>query len=605
MNWIPTLHGSNDDAIDLFAGFGGWSTAAGLNGLVVKRALNHWDHAIKVHWSNHPYTSHYLGDVKDTKPSEHPRTRIFLGSPCCTDFSQAKVKLSKPENDGQLSFPEMEEMDDREYEKLIAERQRRATMWDVIEFTAHHRYQIGIIENVVEVHKWSMFEQWCKDLGNLGYDYRMLYLNSQFFHPLNGVDCVPPAPQSRDRWYCVFWRKGTPAPDLDFRPLAPCPNCGDIRAVQVWKNPQKRWGKYGLANQQYYYGCPNCWETHQGRVRPLPLDPYYYAAINCIDLSIPIRKVKDFPRGISPRTRARIQAGLDKYGGHPLSLSMYCDSAVNKYRSALLDPMYTLTGSVVHGMAIPGFLLDNRNGIPRVLADPLQTLTTTNGRMIGLGVPPLITNSFRDGNSQQVRSALDPLFTQSGTNTQGVVLPMVVDLGYTHAQHEGKVRQIMDAMPTVTTADTQGLVIPPSFLIELYGNGGARSVVDPVNTVTAGGGKSGLCVPFISTYNGHSVLSSLDEALTTVTTKQRHGLSVPEDLSVDECYYRTLRPIHTHKGAGPNGTDVVVSELRSAMGFPQDYHFFGKTEEITRGFGAAITPGAGYWIINQAKQVLD
>jgi len=131
-------------------------------------------------------------------------------------------------------------------------------MWDVPRFAEYHRYRIIITENVVDAYKWVLYDAWIKAMTDLGYNHLPLFLNSQFF---------PPTPQSRDRMYVVFWQKSLKAPDLIYRPPAYCDKCGkDVQAIQVWKNPAFKWGKY---TQQYNYHCP----VH-GNI----IQPYYYAA---------------------------------------------------------------------------------------------------------------------------------------------------------------------------------------------------------------------------------------------------------------------------------------------------------------------------------------
>src|SRR5690606_4806221 len=136
----------------------------------------------------------------------------------------------------------------------------RATMWDVPRFAEYHQYEIIIVENVVDARKWVMFDAWLMAMMSLGYKHKCVYLTSMHCHP---------TPQSRDRMYVVFWKKGNKAPDLEFTPKAYCPACNrDIHAIQNFKNSAKKWGKY---NSQYVYVCPS-----DGTV----VEPYYYASFN-------------------------------------------------------------------------------------------------------------------------------------------------------------------------------------------------------------------------------------------------------------------------------------------------------------------------------------
>lgn len=560
------MHTTYLSAKDLFCGFGGWTTAAKVLDIDVRRALNHWAYAINVHHQNHPKTSHYLGDVRNTHPNQHPTTRIFLGSPSCTDFSQAKGVHQDLERQGQMS---MFDTNPDEVERMAAAEQSRATMRDVIRFAEYHKYEMMFIENVVEVHKWSEFDRWAKDLSNLGYNLKFMYLNSMFFHQLNDVENIPPAPQSRDRWYCVAVRKGIPMPDLDFQPLAPCPRCEkDVRAIQVWKNPRKQWGKYGIAKGQYYYGCPVCFERKNKRLRPLPVEPYYFAAINCVDMNIPIQKIGDPARRqkVSANTRKRVEAAMKKYGAHPIIIHNQADhDGLLKYRSALLNPLYTQPASNNFKIAIPHVIQKSRGTLyppTKSAIDPMYTQVSSANYKIMMA-----DSAF---GHKVVPAEEGPLRTQTRQDTHGIVM---IDLSRPGKSHDGHIRSGNDPMPTQTTKGTQSVIV-------------------------------------FTTYNGNPTTKTHLHPLPTIATKDRIGMAQYEIPlpAVDDVYYRTLRSLWRDEGAGENGETIVRSEIRTAMGFPSDYDIDNvpnpTVANTTRGFGGAITPGVGYWLIKRGIKVL-
>jgi DNA (cytosine-5)-methyltransferase 1 len=63
---------------------------------------------------------------------------------------------------------------------------------------------IIIVENVVDARQWVMYDAWLHAMDLLGYEWREVFFNSMFAHP---------TPQSRDRMYVVFWKKGNRAPE--------------------------------------------------------------------------------------------------------------------------------------------------------------------------------------------------------------------------------------------------------------------------------------------------------------------------------------------------------------------------------------------------------
>ncbi|MEI6854299.1 MAG: DNA cytosine methyltransferase, partial [Bacteroidota bacterium] len=265
---------------DQFCGAGGSSQGARrlgqrIKGIEVKLALNHWKLAIETHQHNFVDTMHECTDISACDPRRYPSTDVLITSPECTNHTLAKgIKIVKNQMD----------MFDKGVLDASAERSR-ATMWDVPRFAEYHKYNLIIVENVVDARKWVMFDAWIMAMDLLGYNYRCVYANSMFFHP---------TPQSRDRMYVVFWKKGNPTPDLDYRPAAHCPKCDkNVNAIQRWKTQGKNSGKY---KTQYYYCCPVCGQQ---------VTPYYYAAFNCIDWSDIGQRIGDRKKALSEKTNRR------------------------------------------------------------------------------------------------------------------------------------------------------------------------------------------------------------------------------------------------------------------------------------------------------------
>jgi len=243
---------------DQFCGAGGSSLGAVHAGCEVVLAMNHWDLAIETHNTNFPQTTHVLADISQVDPRRYPSTDILITSPECTNHSLAKGQPRK--NIGQLELWGNGNRIDP------AEERSRATMWDVPRFAEHHEYNIVIVENVVDARYWRLWDAWLHAMRLLDYEFEIVYLNSMFAHP---------TPQSRDRMYVVFWKRGNRKPDLTIRPRAFCEHCGhDVDAAQSWKNGRP-WGRY---RKQYVYRCPVCQEEVQ---------PYYYPAATAIDWSDP------------------------------------------------------------------------------------------------------------------------------------------------------------------------------------------------------------------------------------------------------------------------------------------------------------------------------
>lgn len=133
-------------AIDLFAGWGGFTLGAELAGVPVVWAANHWPLAVAAHAENHPQTEHACQDLRQTDWSMLPRYDLLLASPACQGHSRA----SQPRR--------------RAYHDAM-----RATAWAVIDCADVTRPRAVLVENVLDFRQWSLYPTWRQALETLGY----------------------------------------------------------------------------------------------------------------------------------------------------------------------------------------------------------------------------------------------------------------------------------------------------------------------------------------------------------------------------------------------------------------------------------------------------
>lgn len=394
---------------DQFCGAGGSSIGATAAGAELRLALNHWKLAIETHNSNFPEADHDCADISNTDPRRYESTDILLTSPECTNHTSAKGIARARQQRGLFDGPDPE-----------AERSR-ATMWDVPRFAEFHGYQLIIVENVVEARRWVLWDAWWKAMSDLGYEGREVYLNSM---------CAPPTPQSRDRLYVVFWRKGNPAPDLDIRPDAWCGHCEDVvRAQQAFK--RSAWGRY---RSQYIYACPTCGNEAAPLAAP---------AATAIDWSLEAERIGDRSRPLKPATLKRIRLGLERYANQAMAVQ------------------------------VGGNLFARGESTTRIRPVSLSHATQTTQADRGLVTPPFITPLRTNAET----SGLDePVATvTAGGNHHGLVSPP----GYIVGNYSpGWVRPVTDPLGTVTAVDHHALLVP------YYGTGVARPTSEPMGTVT-------------------------------------------------------------------------------------------------------------------------
>lgn len=514
---------------DQFCGAGGSSIGAIAAGAEIRLGLNHWKRALETYSANHPEVDVDCTDVSACDPRRYPSTDILITSPECTNHSLAKGQQRK--------FQAQMEM----FGKVVidpSEERSRATMWDVPRFAEFHSYRLIIVENVVDAHNWRLFDAWLQAMSLLDYNYEIVYFNSMFAHP---------TPQSRDRMYVVFWKRGNKSPDLRFTPLAYCSYCErNVNAVQSWKNPGKRWGRYGK-NRQYLYRCPAC----TGEVIP-----YYYCAANAIDWSLTSERIKDRKKPLKEKTLERIRVGLEKYGRQPFLTSYY-----TRYYGALAAPlgeaMPTQPTWPVHYLVDLGHTHAEHSGKVHHITEPMSTQTSRQTLAFVV--------SMRDAPDYPLKHITDPLPTQS---TVGA--PYLVEL---HGKSDA--RSLDEPVSTVLINIHHGLVMP--YLIELHGSGSPPSpITDPLGCVLAGGNHHALVSPqpfIVSYYSGSDQAKPVTDPVATVSTHDRHGLVQPSP-SLEDCYFRMLK---SH-------------EIGKAMSFPQTYVVLGNERERVKQYGNAVTP---------------
>lgn len=421
---------------DQFCGAGGSSIGATAAGGELVLALNHWELAIETHNTNFPDAYHECTDVSACDPRRYPSTDILITSPECTNHSLARGRSRRFQQPGLWDKPDP------------AEERSRATMWDVPRFAEFHRYQLIVVENVVEARKWVTWDAWLHAMRLLGYDHEVVYLNSMFCHP---------TPQTRDRLYVVFWRRGNPRPDLDIRPTAFCPACGqDVAAVQTWKRPV-RWGRYGK-NRQYIYTCPTCHAE---------VTPYYYAALNAVDWSLPAPRIGDRARPLRERTLERIRAGLARFGGQPVLMDH-----VHKARDGrdgdmtwpTTVPQRTVIGQRTHSLIVPPpFLVDLAyshalNRTPRSVDGPMPTQTARPEH--GLVIPPFLVNYYGTSDASSLDAAHP---TVAGNHHQALCVPPFVVSYYTRVSGDkAALASLTDALPVQPGRPVHYLVQPDS-----------------------------------------------------------------------------------------------------------------------------------------------
>lgn len=605
---------------DQFCGAGGSSigamyAAAALKltfgvDIELKMAMNHWKLAIETHNTNFPNTDHACTDISACDPRRFPSTSILITSPECTVHSPAGGGQAKKKKYGnQLSFSG----------KLTSEEEEersRATMWDVCRFAEYHRYEIIIVENVIEARKWELFDVWLKGMEKLGYEYEIKYINSMHAHP---------TPQSRDRMYCVFWKKGNKRPDLNFTPLAFCDHCAkNVEAYQWWKPKPKTSAmprEHGKYKWQYLFKCPDCHNV---------VEPYFYAAFNCIDWTKPGTRIGDRKKPLSPKTTERCQYGVDKFWDQPSFVNVKFSSGVDfRVKQVADDPLTTQPGDAAVGLLNPTIVSsryiqgisnrvkDSREPLPVQVTDGRESVLFPPGALVSVNydgierrvkssdealpaqtgqeerallTPPLVIDGAWHESKRVDVATRDPLSVQDTGQTKGVVMPFLIK-NYSGDHHQTLSAQ--EPLGSVTTADHHSVVQPP-LIVENYGQSKSRPASERLGTI-ATKPKHGIITSqsfnsFISYYNGKPQASHITDAVKTISTADRlYKIDQPyEKPRLEDCFYRMLLP----------------HEIQLGMAFDADYIVLGDSKKKVKQLGNAVTPPVMKFLVERCVATL-
>lgn len=524
---------------DYFAGAGGSSSGIRqVPGAHVRLAVNHWPLAIETHNYNHPTTDHDVANVARTDPKRYPCTDFAWFSPECTHWSIARGdKCDYDLQSEQLTMDVFSEEEETP-EAREARWRSRMLMTDVVRFSRHHNYKGVIVENVPDILKWAAFDRWVGEMYAMGYDHKVIALNSAFANKLGA-----PAPQLRDRVYVMFWKRCYKRPNFNkwLNTLVWCPSCEQVVEGEYNEKPGKRRPlRYG-PKAQYTYRCPK--KMCAGVVT----SPFVMPAVAVIDWSLPAEKIGNRKKPLAKKTRNRIQAGLNRYAGRPTLTpaggtwndeGRPVDLPMRARTTRENEAVVTTPSYQQQGLIAP---LEGRAGVNlRPLDGPLRAQTTRHQDAL-VQLPPLIVPMRNNATAAPAHKRPLVTFAAGG-------------------MHQALV------MRNNTARGDQGQMSTP--------------IGEPLRTFTTQGGQS--LVRWGGAAEGHGVytyntgnIHHLARPLTTQTTIEGDALISTTEVDVDDCTLRMLS----------------VGEIKGGMDFDDDYVLLGNAKrDKVRMLGNAVTP---------------
>ncbi|MFT3992421.1 MAG: DNA cytosine methyltransferase [Luteolibacter sp.] len=414
---------------DLFCGAGGTSAGAveaskALGYAPEVTAVNHWPVAIATHTKNHPGSRHLCTGIDSINPRElFGENELDLLWASPECTHHSIARGGKPIND-----------------------QSRATAWCVTRWAEALRPPVILIENVPEFATWGpigsngkplkskkgeTFKAWSYALRSLGYkvDHRLLC----------AADYGDPTTRTRLFVQAVRGRRKI-----------------------VWPHPTH--------SEKPDLLCPRRWTP----------------AREIIDWSLPAGSIFERKKPLSPKTLARIESGLRKFG--------------------------------LKGFIVPQH---SSNG-PRDVDDPAPTVTTTS-RGVGLVLPFIMSAG---GPECPPRSVDKPVGTVLTRDHRALVEPFIVAWDHQSGGPGGGISGINEPISTVVTKARHGVAEP--FLVELKGSTESaikrtsKSLDEPIGSVMAEGTHHALAQPFLVNLKGQSDAADIERPTPTVTAHAPH-----------------------------------------------------------------------------------
>lgn len=471
--------------VDLFCGGGGASEGIRLAlGHGPHTAVNHDQHAIRMHTLNHPATVHMRTDVRDVDPYRAANSQylhLLWASPDCKHFSKAKGAALLDRGIRSLAW--VVSNDGEEPVPVMAGRRRMEDRIQKLDKGWAQTVKPGVIvmENVREFTTWGpLYPDDCR-----------------IPHPSGKIDKKTGKPKTmagfpikrrageffrrfikslEDAGYEVSWRSlcaadyGTPTTRERFVLIARCDGYpitwparthSPARTVEGRDGTLRRVGSVEGTRPWIPASDIVDWDTESLSIFASPEEAKAFS--NAGHSTRPPR------RPLRPNTLGRILAGLKRY--------VLAEEA---------RPYVVRIGHTGHG----------NGGKVRSTDEPLSTVVTKNEHL--LVTPTLIQTGYGERPGQRPR-CLDleqPLGTVVAAGAKHAIVTAIL------AQHNlGMVGKQLDEqpLPTVTTVDSKSIVEcelrrdgrlgrahEVAYFVKYYGQEGGQTLNEPLHTIRAG-----------------------------------------------------------------------------------------------------------------------
>ena len=503
--------------VDLFAGGGGASTGLEMAlGRPVDVAINHDPDAISMHQANHPHAKHYLSDVYEVDPLDATEGRSvghFHASPDCTHHSQAAGGQPR-------------------------KRAVRSLSWVVHKWGGTVRPRVITLENVEQILHWSpLVAKRCKATGRvITTDTVVCPKTGRKINrvaepgervPVQQQFLVPDKHRRGHNWRHFVEGLRKLGYKVEWRTLRAC----DFGA------PTTRERLFMVARCD---GRPIVWPAPTHFKKPKRGQKKWRAAAECIDWSNPSRSIFDRPKPLADATLRRIAKGVQRY---------VLDAA---------DPFIVPIANYGSGETV------------QPIGEPLRTITAwPKGGSFAVVAPALIQTGYGEapGQAPRVLDLHKPLGTVvAGGQKHAIATAYMAQMNGGYNTTPG--HDLRSPTSTITNKGSQQQLVT-AHLATLRRNCIGRAANEPVPTLTAGGEHHALVqctlsvdqqagalrvAAFLINYYGNGEARDLRKPMDTLTTRDRLALvTVMAEgtpyVIVDICL-RMLQPPELYRAQG-------------------------------------------------------
>lgn len=486
--------------VDFFCGGGGAGTGLEMGlGRPVTVAKNHSPAAISMHTANHPAARHFTTDVFEGDPDEECQGRAvgwFHMSPDCTHHSQAAGGQPR-------------------------KREIRNLSWIGLKWAGKKKPRVISLENVKQILQWGpLIAKRDKATGRvMKLDGTVAAVGERV--PVQQQFLVPDPKRRGITWRRFVHLLEGMGYQVEWRIIKAC----DFGA------PTSRERLFMIARCD---GQPIVWPEPTHAKNPAKGQQKWRTAADCIDWSVPSKSIFGRKKDLAAATLRRVAKGMKKFVlDNPQPFIVPIANWSGELAQSADEPLRTVTSWPRGGsfaMASPTLVQtgygERAGQQPRVpgLDKPLGTIVAA-GAKHALSSAVILPATHQD--ADRLNDPSEPLPTVTAANRGELMMASSVMVGVGGRAGQTEPRPGDDPMYTITAkADT---ALATAHLVKFRFNSEGAAITDPMPTITSGGNYQrpagaahamGICTAFIEQANGGfntTPARSMDEPMSTVT----------------------------------------------------------------------------------------